>query len=173
MTVAPVSASTAIHNGANPNGAEIRNASFVISAIATFCRTTRMARRACRTSNAIARSSVQLRGPRARARRPAGFNTTIGLIDDGGLSAGNGDAGSARPGAWRTGPGGALEHRAALHQHAASCRRAQRGDHRHRRRDHQRARAREHEKHQRAIEPDRPLAVHERRHDGDHHRARR
>ena len=50
-------------------------------------------------------------------------------------------------------------------------RRGQRGDDRHRRRDHQRARARDHEQHQRPIEPLLPArAEHERRHDRDRRR---
>ena len=43
-TVAPVSATTASHNGAAPSTAEIRNASFVASASTTFWRITRNAR---------------------------------------------------------------------------------------------------------------------------------
>ena len=69
ITVAPVSASTAIHSGATPNGAAARNATFVSSAIATFCRITRNARRACASEKLPTTSSVG-RG-RARRRRSA------------------------------------------------------------------------------------------------------
>ena len=43
-TVAPVSATTASHNGAAPSAADTRNASFVASARVTFWRITRSAR---------------------------------------------------------------------------------------------------------------------------------
>ena len=110
MTVAPVSASTAIHNAATPNGAAARNATFVKSAIATFCRITRSARRACAPRNVDRTSSSDV----ARTTSPRR----------------HGERGLHR---------GPLERRAAPDEHAAPRRRRERRDDRHRRGDHERA----------------------------------